>query len=125
MLGWMISLYRQVDGGSLPATEQSALGPEIAVWQTGMDGLDWLDELVASGAAIHLGGFGYPIRYSLRGKDATPVILNGPPEANETWVIGAHDALDPKWYGKTHFDAAALAECGAEEWLMIEAWDEA
>jgi hypothetical protein len=60
MLGWHISVYRQKVGGlSTPK------GQRLAVWQTGLGGLDWLDELVKAGKAINLGeNGGYPCRYT-------------------------------------------------------------
>jgi hypothetical protein len=60
MLGWHVSVYRQKDGGSSPATFPTPEGTRLAVWQTGIGGLDWLDELVKAGKAIDLGGNGYP-----------------------------------------------------------------
>ena len=55
MLGWHISVYKQKNGGISPATALTPKGPHLAVWQTGLDGLDWLDELVNAGKAINLG----------------------------------------------------------------------
>lgn len=124
MLGWMISVYRQIEGGKIPATPGSALGPEMAVWQTGMDGLDWLDALAESGSALCLGGNGYPLRYTALAGHAIAIIRRGPPEANDVWVAGEHDTLATNWYGTTHLDEALLAQCRQDEWLMFEAWDE-
>ncbi len=64
MLGWHISVHRQKNGGALPATAESSEGARLAVWQTGLDGLRWLYELVKTGDAIHLGGDGYPLRFT-------------------------------------------------------------
>lgn len=124
MLGWIISVYRQSGGSDAPAMPGSALGPEMAVWQTGMAGLEWLDALVESGEGLRLGGDGYPVRYTALAGCVIPVIENGPPEANAVWVAGAHDTLAPDWYGKTHLDPALIAQCREDEWLMLEAWDE-
>jgi len=52
MLGWHISVYRQKDGGASPGTALTPQGTRLAVWQTGLWGLDWLDELVKAGKAI-------------------------------------------------------------------------
>jgi hypothetical protein len=64
MLGWHISVYRQADGGTEPATSETSPGTRLAVWQTSFDGLRWLDELAAEGKALDLGGNGYPTRYT-------------------------------------------------------------
>ena len=60
MLGWHISVFRQADDGSSPAKAGSEEGVRLAVWQTGLEGLQWLDALVEAGHAIDLGGNGYP-----------------------------------------------------------------
>jgi hypothetical protein len=56
MLGWLITVYRQLDGDDSPAQPQSAKGVRIAIWQAGLYGLQGLDELAKSGEAVSLGG---------------------------------------------------------------------
>jgi hypothetical protein len=51
-LGWDISVCRQSDGGVSPATADSPEGTLLARWEAGLNGLDWLDELVKEGKAI-------------------------------------------------------------------------
>ena len=58
MLGWNIGVYRLKDGGASPATAKSPDGTRLAVWQTGVCGLDWINKLVKEGKAIDLGGNG-------------------------------------------------------------------
>lgn len=60
MLGWHISVYRQAIDRSNPATPEADQGDRIAVWQTGIGGRDWLDELVTHGDAINLGEMDTP-----------------------------------------------------------------
>jgi hypothetical protein len=124
MLGWHISVYRQTDGGSSPAGMQSPAGARLAVWQTGLDGLDWLEELVKAGKAIDLGGNGYPCRYTATAENIIPRIFYRPPEAREVWESDPLDVLTEKWEGKTVIDRIAAAACPADEWLLVEAWDE-
>lgn len=124
MLGWHISIYRQRDGGSSPASAESPEGTRLAVWQTGLGGLDWLDELVIAGKAIDLGGKGYPCRYSATAENLIPHIIDEPPHANRVWVSGKDDILTNKWEGKTVIDREVIAACRPDEWLLVEAWDE-
>jgi len=124
MLGWHISVYRQADGGSSSATAESKEGARIAVWQTGIDGLQWLDELVRSGQAIELGGNGYPYRYTGQAEHIILPIMDGPPEAHSPWVGGPDDIILSGWEGRTVIDQAVADECRRDEWLLIEAWDE-
>ena len=124
MLGWMISVHRQLDGGSSPATSTSPKGPALATWQTGSRGLDWLNALVEEDKASDLGGNGYPLWYTARAQEIVPLISTKPPLANENWSVDAGDGLLPHWLGKTTIDASAIEACRPGEWLVIEAWDE-
>jgi hypothetical protein len=124
MLGWNISLFRQQDGGVAPAAMDSATSARLAVWQTGLDGLKWIDELVQTGKAIVLGGNGYPSRYTATAEHLLPRIMDQPPGARETWVFDSGDILTDKWEGKTVVDIAAASQCRLDEWLVVEAWDE-
>jgi hypothetical protein len=124
MLGWHISVYRQTDGGASPATNETPHGERLAVWQTGVRGLDWLSELSTAGKAIDLGGNGYPWRFTASAEHIIPKIILGPPEARETWHHDAGDILTDKWVGKTQVNGATAAICRPEEWLLVEAWDE-
>ena len=125
MLGWRISVYRQLDGGKEPAPFGAARGEaRLAVWQTGLGGLDWLDELAKQRNAIDLGGDGYPNQYTAMAQHLRKELFEGPPYAKEVWSRGESDIVTPKWPGKTLVDRAALDACGPTEWLIIEAWDE-
>jgi len=123
MLGWGISVHRRTDGAS-PATAQSPSGKRLAVWQTGLGGLDWLDELVKAGKAIDLGGNGYPYRYTALAEHIIPRIVDEPPGARDPWVCGPHDILGQGWEGKTVLDQDAIAACRPDEWLLVVAFDE-
>lgn len=124
MLGWHITVSRQVNGGSLPATPESELGPPLAVWQARFRGLDWLEALVASGRAVALGGNGYPTRFTARVADVVPTVLAGPPEANAIWRTDPHDVVTDAWMGSTRIDRVGLAACAPDEWLSVVAFDE-
>lgn len=124
MLGWHITVYRQADGGDSPAKTQSAKGARIAVWQTGLYGLEWLDELVKTGKAISLGGNGYPLWFTAPAGSLLPVVLDKPPWAHDVWMCDPGDIITDKWVGKTVVDRAAAAQCQPDEWLFVVAWDE-
>lgn len=121
MLGFHVSVYRQADGGAAPATEKSREGTRLAVWQTGLGGLGWLEELTKAGKALVLSRTGYPTRYTGTAEHIIPGFAT---EARDTWVSGPSDVLTAKWDGQTVTDAAAVAACAPGEWLLVEAWDE-
>lgn len=124
MLGWNIRIYRQDTGRDEPADWDTGFGDRVAVWQAGLWGLRWIDDLVEQGRAVDLKGNGYPMRYSARAADLIPVIEQGPPLANEVWIYGVNDILGPAWDGKTVFHEEVARRCDPDEWLLIEAWDE-
>jgi hypothetical protein len=125
MLGWHVSVYRQKDGGLSPAMAQTPQGSRLAVWQTGLGGLDWLDELVKAGKAINLGeNCGYPCRYTAPAECLIPHIIGTPPGARARWALGSGDIVNEKWEGETVVDRNGLAACPPKEWLLVEAWDE-
>src|SRR5689334_11844949 len=98
MLGWHISVYRQKDGGLSPATAETLHGSRLAVWQTGLGGLDWLDELVETHKAVSLGeNGGYPCRYTATADCLVPHIIDTPPQARRHWALGSGDIVDEKW----------------------------
>jgi hypothetical protein len=143
MLGWHVGVYTLVAGdapGAAAPQDQSstrglsltqmdglrdrfAQGDRIAVWQAGIAGLRWVDELVETGAAIAARSNGYPSVFYAKALDVVPR-LNAPPEARPVWVSGPDDVLGAEWAGRTVVDRAAAAACAPEEWLLIEVWDE-
>lgn len=124
MLGWHISVYRQEDGGRAPASFGAAHGTRLAVWQTGLGGLDWIDALVKEQKAISLGGNGYPLEFTATAAHLKAQLLDGPPGAKSMWSCDPGDILLPEWAGKTVKDLEAVDACQPDERLLIQAWDE-
>lgn len=124
-LGWLIIAYRQTRDRTTPAEAKAPHGDRIATWQTGLDGIDWLDRLVADGCAQLLAyNGGYPFEYTGRAKDLLPPILEGPPHANAVWKRDFGDRLLPNYIGHTDINLDLAAACTPDEWLIIEVWDE-
>jgi hypothetical protein len=123
MLGWWIGIYRQEESSLLPPKYETALGASLADWQTGIHGLDWLDDLVKAGNAIDLGGNGYPCRYTATARYLLPHIISPPNREQDERVI-SDDENDDHWDEPTvtHPDVASL--CHPDEWLLVEAWDQ-
>jgi hypothetical protein len=123
MLGWNISVYK-LEQGAVRATTKSPTGVRLAVWQTGLDGLDWIDELVKDGKAMNLGGNGYPCRFTATAEHLIPHFVNGSPEAHSTLSFEGSGILMEGWKNKTAIDQTAIAACRPDEWLLLMAWDE-
>lgn len=119
MLGWEVFVYRQI------RTPQGEPGKILlARWMTGLNGLDWLEDLVKTNRAVDLGGDGYPCRYSIAAGVLSPVLSRGLPAHDGPPVIGDDYALPAGWNGDLKADHAALASRPSEEQLLVEAWDQ-
>jgi hypothetical protein len=124
MLGWHIAVFRQADGGAAPATIESAKSTRIAEWQTGLNGVEWLHDLIGDGEAIQLLGGGYPDLLTTTAAHLLPRILEGPPEAKSPWASSPPDLITDNWEGRTLLNHAALEDCRPDEWLLVEIFDE-
>jgi hypothetical protein len=124
MLGWHISVYRQISNRDSPAKFGAEHGQRLAAWQTGYSGLDWLEQLVRQKSVIGLGGNGYPVEFTAQLHVIRSAILGGPPNANPVWGFDDGDILLEGWLGKTTIDQDAILSCDPGEWLLVQAWDE-
>ena len=123
-LGWHISVYRQQNDGSSPASFGAGQGPRLAVWQTGLDGLRWLDDLVKQKNAIDLGGNGYPIEYTAMAATSFREFATTLLKRRRFGASTPEDIIMPQWLGKTTKDPQTMDACRPDEWLIIRAWDE-
>jgi hypothetical protein len=145
MLGWHIGVHRFADpqlrqhrgdldsiraliaarADTIEVPKATDDDPRVAVWQAALGGTDWLTDLVDAGKAAHTTRGGYPESYLIRCEDFRTRLRAGLPNEHTSWVTGPHDVLDPeRWLGRTTVDAQQLDDCGADEWLLVEAWDE-
>lgn len=123
MSGWHISIYRQKNGSTSPASFGATHGTRLAVWVAGSEGLDWINELINEKKVIALGGGGYPTEFTAMTRHLKAQILKGPPYAMLPWNHPA-DTASPWLRENTAIDADALNDCLPDEWLLIQAWDE-
>ena len=78
----------------------------LAVWETGLGGLEFIDPLIEAGTAISVSAGGYPNVYlALAGALSETVPTN------------------PRLGSRQPDLAADLMECGPSEWLLVIAWD--
>jgi len=124
MLGWLISFYRKKDNQQSSATKDSAIGKQIATWQTGLNGIEWIDKLVTESKAIAIGGDGYPFLYTSTTRHIISIIVDGPPSANKVWNYDEHSLITEGWKGRTIIDYEEIKHLQADEWLIIEVFDE-
>lgn len=123
-LGWNIAVVRQRNDGTSPATFGALHGARLAVWQTGVSGLDWIDALVEEKRAILLGGNGYPLEYTAQACHLLPILEGDPPQAKPIWTRDPGDFILPGYLGRTTKYPEAILACRSDEWLIVQAWDE-
>ena len=122
-LGWNIGVYRQQNAVRLRHHSGRRPGLDL-LWQTGVGGLKWLDDLVSQKKAVSLGGNGYPVEYTAMAGYIIPRLGDDPPGAKGVWTFDEGDVLLPGWLGQTTKDIQAMNACRTDEWLLIQAWDE-
>lgn len=128
MLGWCIV----IKAADIPDAEQSTGNkyPILAKWDTGADGLSWMNKLVKEGWAVAVWQGGYPNRYKAKATDVLPLLASGgiTPPTDGLWVFGVDEgeeyATPPGWMGKLSLDQDAIAACSPDQVLTIDAWDQ-
>lgn len=127
MSGYQISVCRQENGGPAPASFKAPQGTRLALWHTGVGGLEWIEELVQQRQVISLGGDYYPAQYTAMAKYMIPRLRDDPGFAELDWVHWEFDTPEnevPGWLGKAAQNPEAIDACRPDEWLIIEAWDQ-
>ena len=96
----------------------------LATWQTGINGMDWLEELVAKGIGADLGGNGYPNTYEMPAGVMLAILANGIPKHGGPTVAGDDYVLPRGWTGNASIDLERLRSMEPSEILIVEAWDQ-
>lgn len=123
MIGWMIIISTQTREERDRTPPDALEAAELARWETGPGGTDWLDQLVAVGKAICPPSDGYPCRYSARAGDVLPLLAAGPPAHSGPAVIGDDYLMPANWTGNIVLYQDRIAACPPDQMLTIEAWD--
>jgi len=115
VLGWEFFVSRQSDPDEMRA---------LATWRAGLSGTDWLDDLVAKGMAMDLGGNGYPDRYALSVAALCAALEFGAPKHIDPPVIGDDYITPSGWSSPVTIDRVRLRTLDPNEILVVEAWDQ-
>lgn len=96
----------------------------LASWEAGVEGLDWLEALVAQGHAVKLQRGGYPNLYRALAGPVLDLLQDGPPQAACGMPIIGDDYVMPAgWQDHVRLHADRLGRCPRDHQLVIEAWD--
>lgn len=113
MGGWNISIstltQEEKDRADIPTIRAG----QLAHWDVYRHGgLDWIDDLVASGKAVQLAKGGYPNRYTANAADVLPHIEDEHIKASE---------FDRSHRWKVHKER--IAACRDDQLLTLYVWD--
>jgi hypothetical protein len=121
MLGWLVVIAH----ADAPAPVMRDGPRTLASWQTSLGGLDWIEAMVAKGAAKWCSGNGYPSRYLTSAAEVLPLIYAGRPPAHAGMpVIGDDYVLPSGWSGDFMSNADCISTCKVADPIAIEAWDQ-
>jgi hypothetical protein len=130
MIGWWIVISTQSPEERDRADQETRRAAILAQWETGADGIRWLELLTEKGKAERLSGGGYPNRYTATAADVLPLIEGGgiQPPKDGMWIFGMDEgeeyAQPPGWMGKLEVHADRVAACPVKQVLTIDAWDQ-
>lgn len=115
MLGWWFIVRVQTPSEWMTSPDRDKY--LLATWDTGLSGLDWIENLVANGVAEKLFGTGYPNRYQLR---AEPVLQR----LHDRMQAAATGNSAPGSWRNATFVAEVISTCPPDAILVVEAWDQ-
>lgn len=130
MIGWWIVVSTQSPEERDRADQDARRAAILAQWETGAEGIRWIEHLAEAGKATKLAGGGYPSRYTARAGDVLPLIQGGgiQPPKDGVWIFGIDEgeeyAQPPGWMGKVEVHSDRVAACPADQVLTIDAWDQ-
>ena len=129
MVGWWVILSPQTP-------EEREADPDrkskvLATWETGVQGLGWLHEMVAAGKAReHSLKGGYPNRYTAVAEDLLSLFTDGPPLSVGVDVDAWDESTDRpvRVLGDRNWNVTMyrerIATCPPGQRLTLEVWDQ-
>ena len=130
MIGWLIVVSMQSPEERDRSDQDARRAAILAQWETGAEGIRWIERLAREGKAAKLSGGGYPNRYTAKAADVLPLIEGGgiQPPKDGVWIFGIDEgeeyAQPPGWMGKVEVHDGRVAACPADLVLTIDAWDQ-
>jgi hypothetical protein len=129
MVGWAVILSAQTpEERDADRKDKSKV---LFTWETGVWGLEWLQQLVRGGSVKeHSLKGGYPNRYTAPAQVLLPLFQNGPPLSAGPDVLAYDESKrkdvivrgDQNWNVIMHPER--IAACPSEQLLTVEVWDQ-
>lgn len=119
-LGWEVLICLKSDVDRAGTTRNV---PNLARWETGMGGLQWIESLAEAGRATY-----QPCadsrRYVVSAGVIAEVLRNGVPRHVGPRVIGDNYVMPGGWTGNERIDIARIQALESDEALLVETWDQ-
>lgn len=118
MVGWWITVFQLTPEELGEAIDPRSCQPFVlATWESGLGGIEWLQQLVKAGQASQLLGEGYPCRFVAAARDVLPLLASGEPPFH-----GAQ-RMSGDWLRDVELHRKRIAACPPGQVLTIDAWD--
>lgn len=114
MLGWEINVYRLLPDGE---SDRREVGRPVSTWHAEVEGLRWIDELVARGDATPLTGNGYPCKGTVRADALVDVVRGGLPHVKCSSLGDSAESVSRRVESE-------LSGLEPSEWLLLDVWDQ-
>ena len=124
MIGWWIVVSTHSPEERDRADQEARRAAILAQWETGADGIRWIEHLSAEGKATKLTGGGYPNRYTAKAANVLPLLAGGPPAHRGPPIIGDDYVMPANWKGNVIFHQDKIEACPPDQVLTIDAWDQ-
>ena len=121
MLGWEFFITKQ---SVLSPGRADDAAPTLATWTAGLDGTDWLEDLIAKRMATDLGGNGYPARYAVKAGVLAELLEHGVPKHGGPLVLGDDYVQPSGWTANAKIKIKKIRAIDPDEQLIVEAWDQ-
>lgn len=118
MVGWWITIFQLTPEEIEAAADPRSRRPFVlATWESGLGGIEWLEQLVKGGQAHQLLDEGYPCRFVAAARDVLPLLASGEPPFH-----GAQ-RMSGDWLRGVQLFPDRIAACSPGQVLTIDAWD--
>lgn len=119
MVGWWITVFQltpeEIDAATAPGSRRPFI---LATWESGLGGIEWLEQLVRAGQARQLLDEGYPCRFVAAARDVLPLLASGAPPFH-----GGAQRMSGDWLRDVELHSERIAACPPDQVLTIDAWD--
>ena len=123
MIGWWIVISAQTpEEKDTPGNDNKAA--VLAMWETSVGGIDWINKLAKDGKATQLSNGGYPNRYTAKAGEVLPILARGIPDHDDMMIFGEDYVMPAGWKGNITMHQDRISACAPGQVLTLDVWDQ-